>query len=68
MNQFQKLHQLQQDGEGFATLIVHPETPYILIAATKKDLVKIMEDVRKMKERTDAKKFLKVVVKKALKL
>ena len=65
MKQFQKLHQLQQDGEGFATLIANPETPFILIAATKKDLVKIMEDVCKIKERTDPKKFRKVVVKKA---
>ena len=67
MNQFQKLYQLQQDGEGIATLIEDSETPYILIASTKKDLVKIMQDVCKMKERTGAKKFLKVVVKKALK-
>lgn len=66
MNQARKIKQLQGKPIGFATLISYPEAPYILIAATKVDLAKLMVEVCKMKpESIEPKKFRKVTVKKA---
>ena len=45
-----KIKQLQHDNFGYATIMVNPIGPYVLIAATKIDVVRIIASLEKIKQ------------------
>ena len=58
-----KINQLKNDNCGFATMMANPVAPYVIMAATKTDVVRLVAHFEKIEmDEVDMKKIYRVKI------